>query len=141
MSEIIGIDFGAANSCVAVVEGGTAKVVLTPAGSRAIPSVVAVSEKSEIVVGEMAVTQAVTNPENAVFNIKGLLGLEYGSTEVQKRRKVVPYSIESAENNRICINLRGKRYTPEEMASFILGDLRKTAEEYLPGLPQAFKKI
>jgi len=131
MSEIIGIDFGATNSCVAVVEGEKVKIVPTPAGSRTIPSVVAVSEKSEIVVGEMAVTQAITNPEHTVFNIKGLMGREYGSIEVQKRRKVVPYNIEPAGNNRICINLRGKRYSPEEIASFILGNLKKIAEEYV----------
>ena len=125
MCEIIGIDFGAANSCVAVFEEGTPKIVSDGTGRSAIPSVVSVLEESKIFVGETALAQSVENPENTVFNIKGLLGKEFDSTEVRNRKKSTFCSIENDGHNGVCVRLGGKTYKPEKIASFILADLKK----------------
>jgi len=131
MSKIIGIDLGTTNSCVAIMEGGDAKIITNPEGGRTTPSIVAISENAERLVGQIAKRQAVTNPENTVFAVKRLIGRRYDSTEVQNDIKVLPYKIEKASNGAVQINLRGKPYSPAEISSFILANIKKTAEEYL----------
>jgi len=131
MGKIIGIDLGTTNSCVAVMEGGDANVITNPEGGRTTPSIVAVSESGERQVGQIAKRQAITNPENTVFGVKRLIGRKFGSPEVQADTKILPYKIEQASNGDIRINLRGKQYSPAEISSFILSNIKKTAEDYL----------
>jgi len=131
MSKIIGIDLGTTNSCVGVMEGGNADIITNPEGGRTTPSMVAISENGERLVGQIAKRQAVTNPENTVFGIKRLIGRSYEAKEVQDDIRVLPYKIEKAANGDVHINLRGKSYSPAEISSFILANLKKSAEEYL----------
>ncbi len=131
MGKIIGIDLGTTNSCVAVMEGGDANVITNPEGGRTTPSSVAVSESGERLVGQIAKRQAITNPENTVFGVKRLIGRKFSSPEVQSDTKILPYKIQQASNGDIRINLRGKQYSPAEISSFILSNIRKTAEAYL----------
>ncbi|MDX1707216.1 MAG: molecular chaperone DnaK [Desulfobacterales bacterium] len=131
MSKIIGIDLGTTNSCVAIMEGGDAKIITNPEGGRTTPSMVAVSDKGERLVGQIAKRQAITNPENTVFGVKRLIGRKYDSAEVQKDIKVLPYKIEKAANGDVRINLRGKQHSPAEISSFILANIKKAAEAYL----------
>jgi molecular chaperone DnaK len=131
MGKIIGIDLGTTNSCVAIMEGGDAKVITNPEGGRTTPSIVAVSENGERTVGQIAKRQAITNPENTVFAVKRLIGRKYASPEVQKDKKVLPYKIKEAENGDIRIDLRGKLHSPAEISSFILAYIKKYAEDYL----------
>jgi molecular chaperone DnaK len=131
MGKVIGIDLGTTNSCVAVMEGSEAKVITNPEGGRTTPSIVAVSENGERLVGQIAKRQAITNPENTVFGVKRLIGRKYHSKEVQDDIKILPYKIEQAENGDIRINLRGKLNSPAEISSFILANIKHTAEEYL----------
>ena len=130
MSKIIGIDLGTTNSCFSIMEGGEAKVITNREGGRTTPSIVAVSDKGERLVGQIAKRQAITNPENTVFGVKRLIGRKYDSSEVQKDLKILPYKIEKASNNDVRINLRDKHYSPAEISSFILADIKKSAEEY-----------
>jgi len=131
MGKIIGIDLGTTNSCVAVMEGKEARVITNPEGGRTTPSIVAVSENGERLVGQIAKRQAITNPENTVFGVKRLIGRKYGSPEVQNDIKILPYKILQAENGDLRIDLRGKKVSPAEVSSYILANIRKTAEEYL----------
>ncbi len=131
MGKVIGIDLGTTNSCVAVMEGSDAKVITNPEGGRTTPSIVAVSESGERLVGQIAKRQAITNPENTVFAVKRLIGRRYASKEVQDDIKILPYKIEQAENGDVRINLRGKLNSPAEISSFILANIKHTAEEYL----------
>ncbi len=131
MGKIIGIDLGTTNSCVAVMEGGDAKVITNSEGGRTTPSIVAISESGERLVGQIAKRQAITNPENTVFGVKRLIGRKFDSKEVQDDIKILPYKIEKASNGDVRINLRGKQYSPAEISSFILANIKKTAEEYL----------
>ena len=131
MSKIIGIDLGTTNSCVAVMESGDANIINNSEGGRTTPSMVALAENSERLVGQIAKRQAVTNPENTVFGIKRLIGRRYDAKEVQDDIRVLPYKIEKAENGDVRINLRGKSYSPAEVSSFILANIKKSAEEYL----------
>lgn len=131
MGKVIGIDLGTTNSCVAVMEGSDAKVITNPEGGRTTPSIVAVSESGERSVGQIAKRQAITNPENTVFAVKRLIGRQYASKEVQEDIKILPYKIEQAKNGDLRINLRGKLNSPAEISSFILANIKHTAEEYL----------
>lgn len=131
MGKVIGIDLGTTNSCVAVMEGGEARVITNPEGGRTTPSIVAVSDSGERLVGQIAKRQAITNPENTVFAVKRLIGRKYRSKEVQSDIKILPYKIEEASNGDVRINLRGKRNSPAEISSFILANIKHTAEEYL----------
>ena len=132
MAKIIGIDLGTTNSCVAVMERGGEAVIITNAdGGRTTPSIVAVSENGERTVGQTAKRQAVTNPENTVFAVKRLIGRKFKSKEVQNDIPVLPYKIEAASNGDTRINLRGKQHSPAEISSFILANIKKTAEDYL----------
>jgi molecular chaperone DnaK len=131
MSKIIGIDLGTTNSCVAIMEGGESKVITNPEGGRTTPSILAVSESGEKLVGQIAKRQAITNPENTVFGVKRLIGRKFDSPEVQHDIKILPYKIEKAPNGDLRINLRGKQYSSAEISSYILANIKKTAEEYL----------
>ena len=131
MSKVIGIDLGTTNSCVSIMEGGDAKVITNPEGGRTTPSVVAISESGERLVGQVAKRQAITNPENTVFGVKRLIGRKFESPEVQKDVKILPYKIEKAGNGDVRINLRGKTYSPAEISSHILAAIKKSVEEYL----------
>ena len=131
MSKVIGIDLGTTNSCVAVMEGGDATVITNPEGGRTTPSIVAINEGGERLVGQIAKRQAITNPENTVFGVKRLIGRKFASKPVQDDIKVLPYKIEQASNGDIRINLKGKQHSPAEISSYILANIKKTAEEYL----------
>ena len=131
MSKTIGIDLGTTNSCVAVMEGGDAKVITNADGGRTTPSMVAISTSGERLVGQIAKRQAVTNPENTVFGVKRLIGRKYDAGEVAADKTNLPYEIAKAENGDVRIVLKGERYSPAEISSFILADLKKSAEAYL----------
>jgi molecular chaperone DnaK len=131
MGKIIGIDLGTTNSCVAIMEGGEAKVITNPEGGRTTPSIVAVSESGERLVGQVAKRQAITNPENTVFGVKRLIGRKFDSPEVQGDLAILPYKIKRADNGDVRIDMRAKLYSPAEVSSFILANIKKTAEEYL----------
>ena len=131
MGKIIGIDLGTTNSCVAIMEAGEAKVITNPEGGRTTPSIVAVTESGERLVGQIAKRQSITNPENTVFAVKRLIGRKFASPEVQNDIKILPYKLEQASNGDIRINLRGKQHSPAEISSFILANIKKTAEEFL----------
>jgi len=131
MSKVIGIDLGTTNSCVAVMEGGDATVITNPEGGRTTPSIVAINESGERLVGQIAKRQAITNPENTVFGVKRLIGRKFASREVQDDIKILPYKIEQASNGDVRMNIRGKQYSPAEVSSFILANIKNTAEQYL----------
>jgi molecular chaperone DnaK len=131
MNKIIGIDLGTTNSVVAIMEGGEAKIIPNGEGGRTTPSIVAVNKGGERLVGQIAKRQAVTNPEDTVFGVKRLIGRKFESPEVQKDKRVLPYKIESAANGDVRISMRGKPLSPSEISSFILADLKKSAEAYL----------
>ncbi len=131
MGHVIGIDLGTTNSCVAIMEGGDAKVITNPEGGRTTPSIVAVADSGERMVGQIAKRQAITNPENTVFGVKRLIGRKFKSPVIQNDIKILPYKIEKAGNGDTRINLQGKQYSPAEISSHILANIKKTAEEYL----------
>jgi molecular chaperone DnaK len=131
MAKVIGIDLGTTNSCVAIMEGGDAKVITNPEGGRTTPSIVAISSSDERLVGQIAKRQAITNPENTVFAVKRLIGRKFRSKEVQNDIKILPYKIEEASNGDVHINIKGKSYSPAEISSFVLADIKHSAEEYL----------
>jgi molecular chaperone DnaK len=131
MNKIIGIDLGTTNSCVSIMEGGEPKIIINAEGGRTTPSIVAVTERGERLVGQIAKRQAVTNPENTVFGVKRLIGRKYDSSEVQKDTKILPYRIDKADNGDVRIHLRGKYYSPAEISSYILANIKKSAEAYL----------
>jgi len=129
MAMIIGIDLGTTNSVVAVMEGDQPKVLINSAGSRLTPSVVGFTEKGERLIGQVAKHQQVTNPKNTVFSIKRFMGRRH--SEVGGEEKMVPYEIIGGPEEMVKVRVRGKDYTPEQISSFILEDLKKTAEDYL----------
>ncbi len=131
MSKIIGIDLGTTNSCVAIMESGDSKVITNADGGRTTPSMIAITGSGERLVGQIAKRQAVTNPQNTVFGVKRLIGRKYSSTEVTNDRKNLPYEISQAENGDVRISLNGRQYSPAEISSFILADLKKSAEAYV----------
>src|SRR5438876_591693 len=129
MPKIIGIDLGTTNSVVAVMEGDQPKVLVNRQGARLTPSVVAFTDKGEILVGQPAKHQQVTNPKNTVFSIKRFMGRRH--SEVAQEEKMVPYEITGGSEESVKEKVRGKEYTPEQVSAFILQDLKKTAEAYL----------
>jgi molecular chaperone DnaK len=131
MGKIIGIDLGTTNSCVAIMDAGDAKVITNAEGGRTTPSVVAISESGERLVGQIAKRQSITNPENTVFGVKRLIGRKFSSKEVQNDKAILPFKIEEAANGDVRISLKGKQFSPAEVSSFILANIKKTAEDYL----------
>merc|ERR1719364_99951 len=130
MTSPIGIDLGTTNSCVAVMEGGSAKVIENAEGIRTTPSIVAFADDQRLV-GTPAKRQAVTNPEGTLFATKRLIGRRYDSPEVQKDLKNVPYSIVKAGNGDAYCEVKGTEYSPAQAGAFILGKMKETAEGYL----------
>ncbi len=131
MGKIIGIDLGTTNSVVAVVEGGDPVVIPSPEGSRTTPSMVAIAEDGERLVGQPAKRQAVTNPDNTVFAIKRLIGRKYTDAEVAKDKDMVSYAIVEGANGDAWVSVRDKKYSPAEISAWILQKMKQTAEEYL----------
>lgn len=129
MGKIIGIDLGTTNSVVAVMEGGKPTVIINEEGSRLTPSVVAFTKDGEILVGQAAKRQAITNPENTVYSIKRFMGRKYD--EVSEEMKMVPYKVIKAPNGDARISIKGKEYSPQEISAMILQKLKKSAENYL----------
>jgi molecular chaperone DnaK len=131
MSKVIGIDLGTTNSCVAVMEGKSAKVIENSEGARTTPSMVAFTEGGERLVGQAAKRQAVTNPESTFFAIKRLIGRRFTDPMVSKDIDLVPYKIISGENGDAWVESRGKKYAPSQISAFILQKMKETAEAYL----------
>ncbi|MGA2936110.1 MAG: molecular chaperone DnaK [Syntrophobacteraceae bacterium] len=131
MSKVIGIDLGTTNSVVAIMEGKEPKVLTNAEGSRITPSMVAVTESGERLVGQVAKRQAITNPENTVFAVKRLIGRKFDTPEIQADIKVLPYKIVRAPNEDAHIQIRGRDYSPTEISAFILMKMKQTAEDYL----------
>jgi len=131
MSKIIGIDLGTTNSCVAIMEGGDAKVIANVEGNRTTPSVVAFTDSGERLVGQTARRQAITNPDNTVYAVKRLIGRKFDSDEVQRDVKISPYKITKAKNGDAQVTVRGKDYSAAEISSMVLTKMKQTAEEYL----------
>src|SRR6266481_3338272 len=129
MGKIVGIDLGTTNSVVAIMEGDQPKVLINAQGSRLTPSVVAFTDKGEILVGQTAKHQQVTNSKNTVFSIKRFMGRRH--SEVAQEEKMVPYKVVGGQEEMVKVEVRGKTYTPEEISAMILQDLKKTAETYL----------
>ncbi|MCX5805490.1 MAG: molecular chaperone DnaK [Proteobacteria bacterium] len=127
--KVIGIDLGTTNSVVAIMEGGEPKVIINEEGSRLTPSVVAFTKDGEVLVGQTAKRQAITNPENTIFSIKRFVGRRYN--EVQGEIKTVPYKVVADQEGNVRVDIRGKQYTPQEISAFVLQKLKKSAEAYL----------
>jgi molecular chaperone DnaK len=132
MSKIIGIDLGTTNSVVAIMEGGKSTVITNPEGSRITPSVVAINDKGERMVGQVAKRQAITNPENTIYSTKRFMGRKFN--EVETEIKMVPYTVQPADNGDVRIKIQGKLYAPPEISGMILRKLKEAAEAHL-GMP------
>ncbi|KAK1414579.1 hypothetical protein QVD17_30326 [Tagetes erecta] len=130
-NEVIGIDLGTTNSCVAVMEGKTAKVIENAEGARTTPSVVAFNQKGELIVGTPAKRQAVTNPTNTVFGTKRLIGRRFDDPQTQKEMGMVPYKIVKAPNGDAWVEANGQKYSPSQIGAFVLTKMKETAEAYL----------
>ncbi len=130
-AKVIGIDLGTTNSCVAVMEGGQAKVIENAEGMRTTPSVVAFTKDGQVLVGMPAKRQAITNPENTIFAIKRLIGRRYDDPVVEKDKALVPYKIVPGPNGDAWVEVQGKNYSPSQISAFILTKMKETAESYL----------
>jgi molecular chaperone DnaK len=131
MGKIIGIDLGTTNSCVAIMEGGDPVVIANQEGNRTTPSVVAIAESGERLVGQVARRQAITNSENTVYAVKRMIGRKYSSKEIQYDVKISAYKITEAPNGDAQVTVRGKNYSPAEISAMILTKMKQTAEDYL----------
>ncbi len=131
MAKIIGIDLGTTNSCVSVMDGDKPKVIENSEGDRTTPSYVAYNEENEVLVGQAAKRQAVTNPTNTLFAIKRLIGRKFSEDEVKKDIDLVPYSIVKADNDDAWVEAKGKKVAPPEISAKVLMKMRKTAEDFL----------
>ena len=129
MSKILGIDLGTTNSCMAVMDGDTFKIIPNAEGANTTPSIVAFTKSGERLVGQTAKRQAVTNPENTIFSIKRFMGKKF--SEVQNEIQRIPYKVEEGKNGDACINVNGKLYTPPEISAMILQKLKNDAEAFL----------
>ncbi|MDD3537947.1 MAG: molecular chaperone DnaK, partial [Eubacteriales bacterium] len=131
MGKIIGIDLGTTNSCVAIMEGGDPVVIANQEGNRTTPSVAAITESGERLVGQVARRQAITNSENTVYAVKRMIGRKYNSKEIQYDVKISAYKITEAANGDAQVTVRGKNYSPAEISAMILTKMKQTAEDYL----------
>jgi molecular chaperone DnaK len=129
MAKTVGIDLGTTNSVVAIMEGGTPKVLINSSGSRITPSIVGFTDKGERLIGQNAKHQQITNPKNTVYSVKRFMGRRHA--EVESEEKIVPYAVVGAADELVKIKIRDKTYTPQEISAMILADLKKTAEDYL----------
>ncbi len=131
MGKIIGIDLGTTNSCVSVLENGVAKVIENAEGTRTTPSIIAYANDGEILVGQSAKRQAVTNPHNTLYAVKRLIGRKFDEEVVQKDIKMVPYKIAKADNGDAWVEVNGQKMSPPQISAEILKKMKKTAEDYL----------
>ena len=131
MAKVIGIDLGTTNSCVAVMDGKDAKVIENSEGARTTPSIVAFTDGDELLVGQPAKRQAVTNPENTIFAVKRLIGRRYDDPVTEKDKKLVPYKIVKADNGDAWVEATGKKQSPSQISAMILQKMKETAESYL----------
>ena len=131
MGKIIGIDLGTTNSCVSVLEGGSAKVIENAEGDRTTPSIVAFTDDNEILVGQSAKRQSVTNPTNTLFAVKRLIGRKFADDVVQKDISMVPYKIVGADNGDAWVEVKGEQKAPPQISAEVLKKMKKTAEDYL----------
>ena len=131
MSKVIGIDLGTTNSCVAVMEGKSAKVIENAEGARTTPSMVAFTESGERLVGQAAKRQGVTNPENTLYGVKRLIGRRFEDPMVKKEMDLVPFKIIKGDNGDAWVESRGKKYAPSQISAFVLQKMKETAEAYL----------
>ncbi|MGL4914649.1 MAG: molecular chaperone DnaK, partial [Aeromonas allosaccharophila] len=131
MGKIIGIDLGTTNSCVAILDGDTARVIENAEGDRTTPSIIAYADDGEILVGQPAKRQAITNPKNTLFAIKRLIGRRFEDEEVQRDLKIMPYAIAKADNGDAWVEVKGKKMAPPQISAEVLKKMKKTAEDYL----------
>jgi molecular chaperone DnaK len=131
MAKVIGIDLGTTNSCVAIMEGGKPRVIENSEGDRTTPSIVAFTKDNEVLVGQPAKRQAVTNPQNTLFAVKRLIGRKFDDDVVQRDVKMVPYKIAKADNGDAWVEVQGKKMAPPEISARVLMKMKKTAEDYL----------
>ena len=131
MGKIIGIDLGTTNSCVAIMDGTTARVLENSEGDRTTPSIIAYTQDGEILVGQPAKRQAVTNPENTLFAIKRLIGRRFQDEEVQRDVSIMPYKIIAADNGDAWLDVKGQKMAPPQVSAEVLKKMKKTAEDYL----------
>jgi molecular chaperone DnaK len=131
MAQAIGIDLGTTNSCVAVMEGNKAKVIENAEGARTTPSLVAFTDNGEVLVGQPAKRQSITNPENTIFAIKRLIGRRYDDPITKKDIGMVPYRIVPGDNGDAWVDVKGKKYSPSQISAFILTKMKESAEAYL----------
>ena len=131
MGKIIGIDLGTTNSCVAVMDNGQARVLENAEGDRTTPSIIAYTQDNEILVGQPAKRQAVTNPQNTLFAIKRLIGRSYEDAEVQRDVGIMPYKIVKADNGDAWVDIKGQKIAPPQISAEVLKKMKKTAEDYL----------
>ncbi|GAN59635.1 MULTISPECIES: molecular chaperone DnaK [Acetobacter] len=131
MSKVIGIDLGTTNSCVSVREGSENRVIENSEGARTTPSMVAFTEGGEMLVGQAAKRQAVTNPTNTLYAVKRLIGRRFDDATVQKDKEMVPYAIVKGDNGDAWVEARGTKYAPSQISAFVLGKMKETAEAYL----------
>jgi len=131
MSKIIGIDLGTTNSCIAIMSGADPEVIANSEGGRTTPSVVAVTDKDERLVGQIAKRQAITNAENTIFSVKRLMGRKFNTKEVKTATERLPYKILAASNGDTHVEIQGKQYSPPEVSAMILQKIKQTAEDFL----------
>ncbi|MGE8396240.1 MAG: Hsp70 family protein, partial [Comamonas sp.] len=131
MGKIIGIDLGTTNSCVAIMEGNTTRVIENSEGARTTPSIIAYQEDGEILVGASAKRQAVTNPKNTIFAAKRLIGRKFDEKEVQKDIDLMPFTIAKADNGDAWVEVRGQKLAPPQISAEVLRKMKKTAEDFL----------
>ena len=129
MGKVIGIDLGTTNCCVAVLEGGQPVVITNTEGGRTTPSIVGFGKSGERLVGQLAKRQAVTNAENTIFSIKRFIGRRWIETEIERAR--VSYTCSSGRDETVDVNIRGQKYTPQEISAMILQKLKQDAENYV----------
>ena len=131
MGKIIGIDLGTTNSCIALLEGNEAKIIENSEGDRTTPSIVGYADEGEILVGQSAKRQAVTNPTNTLFAVKRLIGRQFDDEVVQRDIKMVPYTIGRADNGDAWVEVKGDKMAPPQVSAQVLAKMKKTAEDYL----------
>ncbi len=131
MSKVIGIDLGTTNSCVSIMDGKNPKVIENSEGKRTTPSIVAFTESGEMLVGESAKRQAVTNPKDTLFAIKRLIGRSFKDPTTKKDQELVPYKIIDSSKGDAWVEAKGKKYSPSQISAFILQKMKETAESYL----------
>lgn len=131
MGKVIGIDLGTTNSCVAIMQGSEVVVIPNAEGSRTTPSVVAFTDSGELLVGQLAKRQAVTNPLKTIYAVKRLIGRKYNSPEVKRHQQLVPYKVIESSNGDAWVEINGKPYSPQQISAMILQKMKQTAEDYL----------